>query len=182
MEIKRYDCKDPVLMNLMVELKRELIKKPSSLNWGDLRYNGKDGVLLAEANGLRGVAVYRKFFPEQIERFACSLGNQLEADIVDEWGNELKFMEVKSVRNVFGYTGTKPLTLLLSLESFDRGKGIGKKIMEQLMEDDANEGILLASLPESRGFYERIGFDYTGVYAENKAHPIMSWMKCVSLK
>lgn len=66
-----------------------------------------------------------------------------------------------------------------AVETFPKGKGTGKMLVELVKQDPDIAAVILWPLLDAEGFYEELGFVKSGVYVEKATAPVMVYQKPV---
>jgi len=142
--------------------------------------NDSRGAVTARENGeFRGILFYYVFSPGDFESLEFNLKKLCSRPIADSNGNQINAAQLRNFQMFYEHTFQEPFLFLSLMESFRKRIGVGRKLVDSVKGIDS-EGIFLEALPQTPGFYSRLGFKETGVYVHHenpKLRPLMTWRR-----
>jgi len=181
MEISNYTPNEPAgLEALFEEFKAqstEGVLEPEFLELNHVLPN--DGLLVAREidEPILGILHYELDRPKSFEELNSQFRRHFPSDVVDgdyQAYEDVNLSEIDGFRK-YDFVGDFPY--IKQLESFQRDRGVGRTLVENLMAQENISGIFLQSLSDVIGFYLKMGFEHSGLYLGNTEAPIMVWMK-----
>ncbi len=135
---------------------------------------GNDLMLARDDSCLAGILMYARFNPFYFVTLG-DLGRMIEESTYGAVSNgnqqvELELFDLPGFRD---YTFEGDLAFLYAMESFR--KGAGRAMVAELKQSPGIEGIFLQPYLNTQGFFERMGFQETGIFIGEE--PLMVWMR-----